>query len=567
MAYNQSGKMTSRHPRRPPALALALGLALCSVIAAHAGELKVMTSGAFTAPYLALFPRFEQDTHDKVVTLTTTMGTGAESIPNRIGGGEAVDVVIVAAAALDEMIRDGKVLAGSRVDLARSEIGMAVRAGTAKPDIGTVDGLTRALLQARSIAYSASVSGDYISTELFKRLGIHDQVSGKSRRIERERVGAVVARGEADIGFQQISELLPVPGIQFVGPLPAEVQRSTVFSAGVSASAVNPDAARAFIRFLASPAAAEAIRTSGLEPITAAAVAQGVEQPPEVATTVAFTEGPTADRDGNVYFTDIINQRIMRLGADGMLSTFRERSNAANGLLIDPQGRLIACEGASFERPGVKIAGTPRVTRTDLKTGAVEVLAERFEGKPLVGPNDVTIDSKGRLYFTELNGAAVYRIDAPGKVSRILAAPDVRSPNGIQISPDDRFLYLVESNTAKDGPRLIRKYDLQPDGSVRNMRVHYDFAPGRSADGMSIDTAGNLYASAGMNQLRGTAETLDTKTGVYVISPEGRLLKFFPIPEDFITNNGFGGPDMRTLYVTAGKTLYRLRTDIAGLPR
>ena len=301
--------------------------------------------------------------------------------------------------------------------------------------------------------------------------------------------------------------------------------------------------------------------------ICLAAVPPADGQQPEVATTVAFTEGPTVDRDGNVYFTDIINQRIMKLGADGVLSTYREKSNAANGLLIDPQGRLIACEGAAFERPGVKVTGIPRVTRTDLKTGVVEVLADSYEGKPLIGPNDVTIDGQGRLYFTELNGAAVSRIDGSGKLSRILAAPDVRSPNGIQVSPDDRQLYIVEANQAQGGPRLIRKYDLQPDGTVRNMRVHYNFSPGRSADGMSIDRQGNLYASAGMNQLRGTSETLDTKTGVYVISPEGKLIKFFPIAEDFITNNAFGGPDMKTLYVTAGKTLYKLRTEIAGLPR
>jgi len=287
----------------------------------------------------------------------------------------------------------------------------------------------------------------------------------------------------------------------------------------------------------------------------------------EVATTVAFTEGPAADRDGNVYFTDIINQRIMKLSADGVLTIYREKSNVANGLLIDPQGRLIACEGAPFERPGAKLTGKPQVTRTDLKTGTTEVLADSYEGKPLIGPNDVTIDGKGRLYFTELNGAAVYRIDAPGKLVRILGAPDIQRPNGIQVSPDDRTLYLVESNQAQGGARLIRRYDLQPDGTVRNMRVHYDFAPGRSADGMSIDTQGNLYASAGMNQLRGSAETLDTKTGVYVISPEGKLVRFIPIPEDFITNNAFGGPDMKSLYVTAGKTLYKVRVDIAGLPR
>lgn len=301
--------------------------------------------------------------------------------------------------------------------------------------------------------------------------------------------------------------------------------------------------------------------------MAAVTAAPAAAQEPEVATTVAFTEGPTADRDGNVYFTEIINQRIMKLGADGVLSVFRERSNAANGLLIDPQGRLIACEGAAFERPGVKVSGVPRVTRTDLRTGQVEVLADAYEGKPLVGPNDVTIDGQGRLYFTELNGAAVYRIDGPGKIARILAAPEVQRPNGIQIAPDDRTLYLVEANGAAGGARLIRRYDLQPDGTVRNMRVHYDFSPGRSADGMSIDSQGNLYAAAGMNQLRGTAETLATKTGVYVISPQGRLLKFIPIAEDYITNTAFGGPDMRTLYVTAGKTLYNVRTDIPGLPR
>jgi len=292
-------------------------------------------------------------------------------------------------------------------------------------------------------------------------------------------------------------------------------------------------------------------------------------QQPEVATTVAYTEGPAVDREGNVYFSDELNERIMLFSKDGVLSTYREHSNVANGMLVDPAGRLVVCEQGFFERPGVKLKGQkgPRVTRTDLKTGTVEVLADSYQGKPLVGPNDVTIDGSGRLYFTELSGAAVYRIDAPGEVVRILAAPEVQFPNGIQVSPDDKTLYLIESNQSAGGARVIRAYDLQPDGSVRNMRVHYNFSPGRGADGMSIDTQGNLYASAGMNQLRGTSETLDNKAGVYVISPAGKLLKFIPIAEDFITNNAFGGPDMKTLYVTAGKTLYKVRTDIAGLPR
>src|SRR6185503_16976035 len=168
----------------------------------------------------------------------------------------------------------------------------------------------------------------------------------------------------------------------------------------------------------------------------------------EIATTISFTEGPTVDRDGNVYFTDIMTQRIMKLSTAGVQSVYRERSNVANGLLIDPQGRLIACEGATFERPGIKVSGIPRVTRTDLKTGKMEILAKEYEGKPLVGPNDVTIDGKGRLYFTDMAGVAVYRIDTSGTLSRILAAPDIQRPNGIQVSPDDSTLYLIEANGA-----------------------------------------------------------------------------------------------------------------------
>ena len=290
-------------------------------------------------------------------------------------------------------------------------------------------------------------------------------------------------------------------------------------------------------------------------------------QQPEIATSLAFTEGPAVDRDGNVYFTEMVYQKIMKLTPAGVLSTFREHSNGANGLLIDSQGRLIACEGAESQRTGVMLKFKPQITRTDLKTGKTEVLADNYQGKPFVGPNDVTIDGKGRLYFTDLTGGAVYRIDSPGKVSRILSTPEIQRPNGLQVSPDDKTLYLIEANGTQGGARMIRAFDLGADGTVSHMRVHYNFYPGRSADGMSIDTQGNLYASAGMNQLRGTSETLDTKTGVYVISPQGKLLKFTPIPEDYITNNAFGGPDMKTLYVTAGKTLYKIRTDIAGMPR
>jgi molybdate transport system substrate-binding protein len=231
-------------------------------------ELRVMTSGAFTATYLELIPRIELLTKKKLVTAATSIGTGENSIPNRLRRGEPVDVVIVADGVLVGFIKDGLIIAESYTPLARSAIGMAVRAGAPKPDISTVDALKRTLLQAKSIAYSASVSGNYLTTELYQRLGIADQVLGKSRRTEGgERVGAVVARGEAEIGFQQMSELLPVPGIDHITPLPPEVQKVSLFSAGVALTTTDSDAAHALVRFLASPEAARAITNSGLEPI------------------------------------------------------------------------------------------------------------------------------------------------------------------------------------------------------------------------------------------------------------------------------------------------------------
>lgn len=231
-------------------------------------EIKVMTSGAFTAAYLDLIPQLESLTKKKIVTAATSIGAGETSIPNRLKRGEAVDVVIVADTVLTQLIKDGLILAESYTPLARSAIGMAVRAGQPKPDISSVEALKRTLLAAQSIAYSASVSGEYLTTELLQRLGIADQVLGKCRRAAAgERVGAVIARGDAEIGFQQISELLPIPGIAHVTPLPAEVQKVSVFSAGVGRNNADAAAAYAVIKFLASPQASEAITKSGLEPV------------------------------------------------------------------------------------------------------------------------------------------------------------------------------------------------------------------------------------------------------------------------------------------------------------
>jgi molybdate transport system substrate-binding protein len=243
---------------------------ICALLTAatlRADELKVVTSGGFTAAYLELVPQYEASTHNKLATdFGPSMGTTHNAIPIRLERGEAIDVVIMAAPALDDLIKQGKVRAGSRVDLVQSLIGMAVKAGAPRPDISTVDALKRTLLAAKSIAYSDSASGVYLSTELFPKLGIADQIKGKSKKIEADPVGGVVATGEFEIGFQQISELRPVKGIDIVGPLPPGAQRVTVFAAGIPATATHPEAAKALIEWLASPVAHAAIEKSGLEP-------------------------------------------------------------------------------------------------------------------------------------------------------------------------------------------------------------------------------------------------------------------------------------------------------------
>jgi len=231
-------------------------------------EFRVMTSGAFTAAYKALIPQLERLTGKTIVTVTTSIGTGDISIPNRLKRGEVADIVIVADGVLRQFIADGLVLEEGCKTIARSGIGMAVRAGAPKPDISTVDALRDTLLQAKSIGYSASESGKYLTTELVQRLGIADQVLPKSRLIGGgERVGTVVARGELDIGFQQISELLPVPGIDHITPLPPEVQKVSAFTAGVGANSPDPAGARKVIEFLTSSEVHGAIAASGLQPV------------------------------------------------------------------------------------------------------------------------------------------------------------------------------------------------------------------------------------------------------------------------------------------------------------
>jgi len=246
---------------------LAAGIVLWSA-GAMAADIHVMISGGLSEAYRELVPAFEKTSGHKVVTAYgPSMGRAREAIPARLERGEPADVVIMVDAALDELVAANRVVVGSRVDLARSGIGAAVRQGAIRWDISTVAGLRQALLQAKSVAYSDSVSGRYMSGELFPKLGIAAEMKDKSRAIVAERIGNVVARGDAELGFQQISELKPVAGIDLLGPLPAEVQKTTVFAAGLATTSRDPAAAKALIAYLASPSAAPVIAKSGMEPV------------------------------------------------------------------------------------------------------------------------------------------------------------------------------------------------------------------------------------------------------------------------------------------------------------
>lgn len=289
------------------------------------------------------------------------------------------------------------------------------------------------------------------------------------------------------------------------------------------------------------------------------------------AAVVAFTEGPACAADGTVYFSDIVNNRILKLEPGAKyFSVFRQPSGRANGLLFDAQGRLLACEGNEFGPND----GNRRLTRTDLATGKVEVLTDRFDGKRYNAPNDVAARANGQIFFTdpcygdrttmELDHESVYRVDPDGKVTRLITQPQIDRPNGVALSPDESILYVVDSCPVAGGNRKIWAFDLAADGTVSRQRVFWDFAPGRGGDGMCVDSQGRLFIAAGIAVPRHSHETTDVPRGVHVFSPNGQSIGLIPVPEDVITNCTFGGPDLKTLYITAGKTLWQVRVDVPG---
>ncbi len=237
--------------------------------AAAAADLHVITSGGGMAALKAVAPVYEKQTGiHLVIDFGPSMGETANAIPQRLARGEDIDALLMVGPALDKLVQQGKVT--DPADVALSKIGGAVKQGAAVPDISTVDGLRNAMLAAHTIAVSDSASGVYIQKQLLKKLGIEEQVRSKIKMIPADPVGGVVARGEADLGFQQISELKPVQGITLLGPIAEPVQEVTPYKGGVVASSRQQDVARAFIRFLSSPDAGSAIRASGLEPVSPA---------------------------------------------------------------------------------------------------------------------------------------------------------------------------------------------------------------------------------------------------------------------------------------------------------
>lgn len=234
-------------------------------LSAQAEQLKVMTSGGFTAAYKLLGPQYAEQSGDTLDTiLGPSMGKAPEAIPNRLARGEQADVVIMVGYALDELIKQGKVDPASRVELADSRIGLVVKEGAAKPGINTDAELKAVLSKAKSVAYSDSASGVYVEKELFKKLGM----PAKGTMIQRVPVGEQVAKGDYEVGLQQVAELLPVKGVTFVGKIPEDVQSVTRFAAGIPVNAKHPEQAKALLQFMASPEAQQEVQSTGLDSVS-----------------------------------------------------------------------------------------------------------------------------------------------------------------------------------------------------------------------------------------------------------------------------------------------------------
>ncbi|MEU6642626.1 SMP-30/gluconolactonase/LRE family protein [Saccharomonospora sp. NPDC046836] len=286
---------------------------------------------------------------------------------------------------------------------------------------------------------------------------------------------------------------------------------------------------------------------------------------------VSFLEGPAALADGRVFVSDIRANRIYCWTAERQLEVFRDDAGRANGNIVTAAGLLYTCEGGEMG-PG----GRRRIVRTDLATGSTDVLADTYEGKRFNSPNDLTVDAEGVVYFTdprygsdrsdlELDVEGVYRIGLDGAITRILGQDHVQRPNGIALSPDGRTLYVVDSHPAVGGNRLILAVPLASDGTVGEPRTVFDFGRARGGDGLKVDQENRLYVCAGIFQPRSEGETDEVPPGVYVLHDDGSVVGHYPVPHDLITNCCFGGDDGRSLFITAGQSVFTVHVDVPGL--
>jgi gluconolactonase len=286
-------------------------------------------------------------------------------------------------------------------------------------------------------------------------------------------------------------------------------------------------------------------------------------------TATSFLEGPAADTQGQLFFSDILGNRIVRWTAAEGNSVFRENAGRANGNVLTRSGWLYTAEGGEMG-PG----GGRRIVRTEVATGRIEVLTERFEGRRYNSPNDLTVDEDGVVWFTdprygarddlELEVEGVYRIDVDGTVTRVLDQEHVERPNGIALAPDGTRLYVVDSHPRVGGSRRVLVATIEDDGTLGVPEVLVNFGGARGGDGIKVDSLGRLYVCAGVLEPRSEGESADRAPGVYVYESNGELVEFHPVPLDLVTNCCFGGADARTLFVTAGHTVFQAALDVPG---
>lgn len=554
--------------------------------ALRAEPLKVLTVGAFKEVVLEVAPHFKAASGVEVQVSYDTAG----KLVKRVEGGEAFDVFIGSRAGIESLQKAGKIVAATSVDVATIGIGIGMKQGTAPPALATVQEFTTMLRAAKRIAYidpaSGGSSGIYLDG-LFRRLGLAEMIQSKAVLVPGGLAAERIVRGEADVVLQQASEILPVPGVTLVGMLPDEVQNYTTYVAALSTRGASNEAAKSLLAMLTNDATQQVIRDKGMKPARSlaagaasdsvlvrvdAAVDSLVAADAKLETIYereAIFEGPVWIPDragGSLIFSDVPGNVINKWLSPGKTTAFladifngKEASEAyqsaglfgqkkffmlgANGVTLDRQGRVVYCAMSD----GLIVRLEADGTRT--------TLASRFAGNRLNAPNDLVYSSDGALYFTD-SRADTKRADGEGvphkglyvlKAGEVqLLSKDIHHPNGLTLSPDEKYLYVTNSRL-----RNILRFEVRADG-LANSQVFIDMDRDKAVgapDGIKVDANGNVYSSG--------------PGGVWIIAADGRHLGTIATPKQ-ITNLTFGGNDFKTLYMTGFGAVYRIPLKAAG---